>query len=95
MGKLLNLALPMLGPLTAAKFWFSVVMAVVQFVRLYFGIDVGLDEVTAQTIINGIWAAGVWLIGNKKPRHEIPVLTEAEARARTGHSGPIVDRSHR
>lgn len=83
--------LSMFGPLTAAKFWFSIVMAGVHFVRLYFGIDLGLDEGTALTIINGIWAAGVWAIGNKKP--SIPVLTEAEARARTGYYGEIEDRS--
>ncbi|RDE08444.1 hypothetical protein [Pelagibacterium lacus] len=93
MGKLLNL-LTMFGPLTAAKFWFSLVMAGVHFVRLYWGIDLGLDEATALTIINGIWAAGVWLLPNK--RRDIPVLTEDEARARAGgYSGPIVDRSRR
>lgn len=88
MGALLNIILPMFGPLTAAKFWFSVVMAGVHFVRLYWGIDLGLDEVTAQTIINGIWAAGVWAIGNKKPK--LPEYTDAGAlemnNRATGHN---------
>lgn len=90
MHMLLNL-LAMFGPLRAAKLWVAVAMAVVAFVRVYFGIDLGLDEETATAVIGGIGALLVWLVPNAKP--DIPVLTEAEARARTGYSGPIVDRS--
>ncbi|WP_338606843.1 hypothetical protein V6617_10025 [Pelagibacterium nitratireducens] len=90
MGKLLNL-LTMFGPLAAAKFWIALTMGVVNFVQVYTGFDLGLDQTTATTIINGIGAALIWLVPNKKPA--IPVLTEAEARARTGYSGPIETRN--
>lgn len=92
MGTLLNL-LTMFGPLRAAKFWVALVMAFVQFANIYMGLDIGLDQETATAIITGIGAALVWLVPNAKP--DVPVLTEAEARARTGYSGPIVDRSRR
>lgn len=92
MHMLLNL-LAMFGPLRAAKFWVALVMALVQFANIYMGLDIGLDQETATAIITGIGAALVWLVPNAKP--EIPVLTEAEARARTGYSGPILDRSRR
>tara|TARA_R100000365_G_C2747452_1_gene77373 strand:- start:2513 stop:2791 length:279 start_codon:yes stop_codon:yes gene_type:complete len=90
MGKLLNL-LTMFGPLAAAKFWIALTMGVVNFVQVYFGFDLGLDQMTATTIINGIGAVLIWLVPNKKPA--IPVLTEAEARKRAGgYSGPIETR---
>lgn len=92
MGKLLNL-LTMFGPLSGAKFWVAIIMAVVQFVQIYFGFDPGLDQATATAIVGGVGALLVWLVPNK--RSSIPVLTEAEARARTGYAGPIVDRFRR
>lgn len=92
MGKLLNL-LTMFGPLSGAKFWVAIIMAIVQFVQIYFGLDLGLDQATATAIVGGVGALLVWLVPNK--RSSIPVLTEAEARARTGYDGPIVDRSRR
>lgn len=92
MHMLLNL-LAMFGPLRGAKFWVALVMALVQFANIYMGLDIGLDQETATAIITGIGAALVWLVPNAKP--DIPVLTEAEARARTGYTGPIVDRSRR
>ncbi len=90
MGKLLNL-LSMFGPLRAAKFWVALVMALVQFANIYMGLDIGLDQETATAIITGIGAALVWLVPNAKPN--TPVLTEAEARARTGYTGPIETRN--
>lgn len=92
MGKLLNL-LTMFGPLSGAKFWVAIVMAIVQFVQIYFGLDLGLDQATATAIVGGVGALLVWLVPNK--RRNIPMLTEAEARARTGYDGPIIDRSRR
>ena len=92
MGKLLNL-LTMFGPLTAVKFWVAVAMSVANFINIYWGVDIGLDQETAFIIINGIGTALVWLLPNK--RRDVPVLTETEARARTGYAGPIVDRSPR
>ena len=78
MGKLLNL-LVMFGPFRAAKFWVALAMALVQFANIYMGLDIGLDQETASAIITGIGAALVWLVPNAKL--DIPVLTEAEARA--------------
>ena len=92
MHMLLNF-LTMFGPLRAAKLWVAVAMAVVAFVRVYFGIDLGLDEETATAVIGGIGALLVWLVPNAKP--SIPTYTEAQVRAETGYSGPIVDRSRR
>lgn len=89
MGKLLNL-LTMFGPLRAAKLWVALGMAIVQFINVYSGIDLGLDEETLTAIIGGLGALLVWLVPNAKP--DIPVLTEAEARARTGYTGPIETR---
>ena len=92
MGNLFNI-LSMFGPLRAAKLWVAVAMAVVAFVRVYFGIDLGLDEETATAVIGGVGALLVWLVPNAKPKNDIPTYTEAEVRARTGYQGPIEDRS--
>ena len=89
MSAILNL-LTMFGPLSGAKFWTAIILAVVQFLHIYSGIDLGLDEATVTAVIGGIGAVLVWLVPNKpKP------LTEAEARARTGYTGPIEDRTRR
>lgn len=86
--------LSMFGPLSGAKFWVAVVMAVAQFINVYAGIDLGLDEQTLTAIIGGLGALLVWLVPNAKPQPSIPVLTEAEARARAGgYSGPIETRN--
>ena len=85
--------LSMFGPLSGAKFWVAVAMAIAQFINVYAGIDLGLDEQTLTAIIGGIGALLVWLVPNK--RKSIPTLTEAEARAQTGYTGPIIDRSKR
>lgn len=90
MGALLNL-LTMFGPLRALKFWVAVAMAAVAFLRVYAGIDLGLDEATATAVIGGIGALLVWLVPNLKS--ELPTMTEDEVRGRTGYSGPIEDRS--
>lgn len=57
----------MFGPLRAAKFWVAVVMAVVQFVQIYLGLDLGLDQQTVTAVIAGIAALLVWLVPNKQP----------------------------
>jgi len=90
MGALLSL-LTMFGPLRAAKFWVSVVMAVIEFIHIYTGYDLGLDQATVTAIIGGVWALLVWWVSNKHPK--LPTLTEDEVRGRTGYSGPIEDRS--
>ena len=87
MGKLLHL-LTLFGPLSGAKFWVAAIMAIVQFVQIYFGIDLGLDQATATAIVGGIGAVLVWLIPNAKPK--LPEFTEAEILAQnnraTGHN---------
>lgn len=88
MGTLLNL-LTMFGPLRALKFWVAVAMAAVAFLRVYAGIDLGLDEATATAVIGGIGALLVWLVPNLKPK--LPTMTEEEVRATTGYGGPIND----
>lgn len=92
MRKLIDL-LSFFGPLRAAKFWVAIIMAIAQFVNIYFGYDLGLDQDTLTTMIMGIGAALVWLVPNAKSKPDIPVLTEAEARSRTGYSGPIETRN--
>lgn len=93
MGKLLNL-LSMFGPLGAAKFWVAAVMALAMFARVYFGIDLGLDEATVTAIVGGIGAALVWLVPNLKSHG----LTDEEARQevyrQTGRypTGPVTRR---
>jgi len=88
MGALLSL-LTMFGPLRALKFWVAVAMAAVAFLRVYAGIDLGLDEATATAVIGGIGALLVWLVPNLKPK--LPTMTEEEVRATTGYGGPIND----
>src|SRR5690606_14036956 len=66
MGKLLNL-LAMFGPLRAAKLWVAAAMAVVAFVRVYFGIELGLVEETATAVIGGLGALLVWLVHHANP----------------------------
>ena len=58
--------LTMFGPLRAAKFWIAVVMAIVQFIQLYFDIDIGLNQEIVSGLIAGVTALFVWLVPNKK-----------------------------
>lgn len=58
--------LAVFGLFRAAKFWVALAMAAVAFVRVQFGIDLGLDEETATAIIGGVTALLVWLIPNKQ-----------------------------
>lgn len=76
MGKLLSL-LTMFGPLSAAKFWVAVAMALSNFVNVYWGVDIGLDQGTAAQVINGVGAALIWLLPNKG--RELPMMTREEA----------------
>ena len=74
MHMLLNL-LAMFGPLRAAKLWVAVAMAVVAFVRVYFGIDLGLDEETATAVIGGIFTRNTGRNLDQVPFFgDIPVL---------------------
>jgi hypothetical protein len=90
MGALLNL-LTMFGPLRALKFWTAAAMALIQFLQIYSGINLGLDQGTVTTVLAGVGALLVWLVPNLKPK--LPTLTEADVRNSTGYSGPIEDRS--
>ena len=60
----------MFGLFRAAKFWVAGVMAVIQFIQIYFGIDLGLDEATVTAVLGGITALLVWLVPNAKPKQE-------------------------
>lgn len=50
------------------KFWAAAVMAVVAFIRSYFGIDLGVDDATANAIVAAITALLVWLIPNREAK---------------------------
>lgn len=54
------------------KFWAAAVMAVVAFIRSYFGIDLGVDDATANAIVAAFTALLVWLIPNKAPKSKKP-----------------------
>lgn len=65
--------LAMFGLFRAAKFWVAAVMALVQFIQIYFGFDLGLDEATVTAILGGIGALLVWLVPNfKRPQDRFP-----------------------
>ncbi|MCO6386254.1 hypothetical protein [Aliihoeflea sp. 40Bstr573] len=59
--------LAMFGLFRAAKFWTAVVLAIAQFINIYSGIDLALDEATVTAVLGGLGALLVWLIPNKKP----------------------------
>ena len=85
--KLVSVA-SMFGPFTALKFWVAFIVAIGVFINLYTGLDLGLDQDTVTGILTALSPILVWLFANK-PKRDIPTLTEAEARARTGYAGPI------
>lgn len=82
--------LSMFGIFRAAKFWVAVVIAIASFVRIYAGIDLGLDEATATAVIGGIGALLVWLVPNfRAPANDLPTFNSpeeaiAEAERQTG-----------
>lgn len=78
MGAMLNI-LSMFGPLAGAKFWVAIIMAFLQFINVYSGLDFGLDEATVTAVIGGIGALLIWLVPNKKP--SLPVFNDEEALA--------------
>lgn len=49
------------------KFLAAAVMALVAFIRSYFGIDLGVDDTAATAIVAAFTALLVWLIPNKQP----------------------------
>lgn len=46
------------------KFWVAVVTVGANFIHQYWGIDLGLDPITATTLVGGFGAALVWLVPN-------------------------------
>lgn len=60
----------MFGFFRAAKFWVAMAMAVVQFVQIRYGLDLGLDEATATAVFGGLGALLVWLVPNFKGKSE-------------------------
>ncbi|PWL17036.1 hypothetical protein DKP76_13430 [Falsochrobactrum shanghaiense] len=54
------------------KMWAALIVAVVAWVRSYFGIDLGIDDAVATAIVGGITTFLVWLIPNKEPKPEKP-----------------------
>lgn len=51
-----------------AKFWVALVMALVAFIRSYTGLDLGVDDVTANAIVGAVTAFLVWLVPNREPK---------------------------
>lgn len=49
----------------AAKFWVALIVVGANFTRAQYGIDLGVDETTAMTLVNGVGAALVWLVPNR------------------------------
>ncbi len=46
------------------KFWIAVLMVGANYVRERYGIDLGVDPMTAATLVNGAGAALVWMVPN-------------------------------
>jgi len=49
-----------------SKFIVALIVALVAFIRVYFGIDIGVDDATATAIVGAIGAFLVWLVPNKE-----------------------------
>ena len=79
MRRLFNL-LTMFGPLSAAKFWVAVILGIAQFVNIYAGYDLGLDEQTLTAILGGFGALLVWWVPNLRK-----VEPEADPRSSFPH----------
>lgn len=47
------------------KFWVALITVGANFLRAQYDIDLGIDDTTAMTLVNGIGAALVWLIPNR------------------------------
>lgn len=62
--------LAMFGLFRAAKFWVAAIMALGQFLQIYSGVDLGLDEATVTAILGGVGALLVWLVPNLRPKDE-------------------------
>lgn len=56
--------------MTANKFWVAAAMAALSFAKSYFGIDLGMDEVTASNLIMALTAFLVWIVPNKPKASE-------------------------
>lgn len=90
--------LSMFGLFRAAKFWVALVIAAANFIRIYAGIDLGLDEGTASAVIGGIGALLVWLIPNFRSQpQELPTFASPEeavaaAEAQTGKPHTFTER---
>lgn len=52
------------------KFLAAAIMAFVAFIRSYFGIDLGVDDATANAIVAAVTALLVWLVPNKAPKEK-------------------------
>lgn len=71
---MLTTVLGAFGLFRAAKFWVAAIMAIAEFIRVQYSIDLGLDEATVTAIMGGVTALLVWLIPNKeKSRPAKPV----------------------
>jgi len=46
------------------KFWIALLTVGANFVHQYWGIDLGIDQATATTLVGGAGAALVWLVPN-------------------------------
>lgn len=46
------------------KFWVSLITVAANFVREYYGVDLGVDPTTAATLVNGAGALLVWAVPN-------------------------------
>ncbi len=46
------------------KFWVAVLTVAANVVRDYYGVDLGMDPMTAASLVNGAGAALVWLVPN-------------------------------
>lgn len=62
----------MFGLFRAAKFWVAFIMALAEFARVQWGVDLGLDEATVSAIMGGVTALLVWLIPNADPKKQFP-----------------------
>jgi hypothetical protein len=54
------------------KFWVALVMAAVEYLRLNYGVDFGLDEMTISSIVSFLTAFLVWLIPNDPGKPDRP-----------------------